>query len=151
MGLELMANIHDLLHELRQTQEGFLEYVEKRGVALGYPIDEERLVPLNAPLTNAFKSGFVDALIWVKQVAETLKQNDSSDCWRPIETAPKDETVVDIATTFGRIVNVHFDSTKNKYVSLSGHIIGSDVTHWMPTPKLPTVPVNQHEPEPINW
>lgn len=67
-----MATINDLLHKTRQTQEGFFEHVAKRGEALGYPETQ-------AFMLEAFKAGFCEAITWVNEVAETLKQTDQHE------------------------------------------------------------------------
>lgn len=63
------------------------------------------------------------------------------DVWQPIETAPKDGTVIDIWTTNrGRIVNVaytldDFDGTYYWGCENGGVY---EPTHWMPLPDSPT-------------
>ena len=52
---------NDLLLAIRHTQEGYFDGKNIRAAALGYAD------------SKAFKAGFCDAIIWVNEVAETLK------------------------------------------------------------------------------
>ena len=60
--------------------------------------------------------------------------------WRPIKTAPRDGTTVDVYTPFGRIANAVFINNCWRYVyfgRLSYVPVGVKVTHWMPLPEPP--------------
>ena len=65
--------------------------------------------------------------------------------WQPIETAPKDGTLVDLFTTRGRVPDCKWDKGGKCWVEWSLGIfdrmewceVGSMATHWMPPPPPP--------------
>lgn len=56
--------------------------------------------------------------------------------WQPIETAPKDGTVIDIWVKggVGRLVDVWWDADDRCWVTGAPD---ADITHWMPQPEAP--------------
>lgn len=64
--------------------------------------------------------------------------------WRPIETAPKDETVILLGYLphprlkgSQRVYEGRWDSLQETWTSVNGFLIHSEASHWMPLPEPP--------------
>ena len=65
------------------------------------------------------------------EIAQIHAENISQ--WQPIETAPKDGTIIDLwVPGFGRLVDQWWDDG-----AWSGVVSNSEVSHWMPLPSPP--------------
>jgi hypothetical protein len=64
--------------------------------------------------------------------------------WRPIETAPKDGTIIDVWCACDtlpdggfRIPEVIWEDRYDAFFSNEAGVLADDITHWMPLPAPP--------------
>jgi len=64
--------------------------------------------------------------------------------WQPIETAPKDKTVIILGflphwslNGSRRVYEGRWSKTQNTWTSVNGFMIFSEASHWMPLPQPP--------------
>lgn len=85
-------------------------------------------------------------VIGAEAAAAWNAQAEAKDAWRPIETAPKDGTTVDLIDKYGtRYPDAHWDRNKNAWVdwvsdefSQTYAAINAPITHWMSLPAAPS-------------
>lgn len=70
------------------------------------------------------------------------------DAWQPIETAPKDETVIILGlpaigvlrdASSRRVYEGRWHSDQQTFTSVNGFILLTGATHWMPLPAAPAI------------
>ena len=80
-----------------------------------------------------------------KEYMEAYSQLQQISEWQPIETAPNDDTQIDIwSDTKGRLTDYHLvirseDNIFYEPGKHGGYTCIRDATHWMPTPKGPVI------------
>jgi len=64
--------------------------------------------------------------------------------WKPIDTAPKDESVILIGFVphprmdgIRRVYEGRWNETQETWTSVNGFLLFESATHWMPLPKPP--------------
>lgn len=100
---------------------------------------------------DALVAGGVEDLVWYDLALEPLDDVEFQDdpepkpksAWQPIETAPRDGTVFDVWTKYGRVTDCVLcaqwgyiyarDTEDNSYTRR----VDRDATHWMPIPPPP--------------
>jgi len=57
--------------------------------------------------------------------------------WQPIETAPKDGTVILVYDETIGVFSANWWEIKNAWFAESATVMSKKATHWMPLPELP--------------
>ena len=88
----------------------------------------------NIPFKPESENEFID---WLERAWQAARPQ-----WQPIETAPRDKTLIDIySASLGRLCDyhLHFNNSGKPFysgVNEAGFIVW-DATHWKPTPQPP--------------
>ena len=86
-----------------------------------------------------------EAIVKIARAIEAACQQSLQDQeWQPIETAPKDGTVFDVYTKYGRVTNCVACKQFGRIYSYNQESDNYDrkvnfATHWMPLPQPPTM------------
>lgn len=82
----------------------------------------------------------------IAELLAEVKRLRTAQQWQPIETAPKDGTVILLGytpcpklwETDQRVFEGRWNSLQGEFTSLNGFILHDGATHWMPQPDAPT-------------
>ena len=125
------------------------KFVEKEPTIICH--DNNLESPGQTGLARANMKGkkYMDITDWLdienKEHMEAYSQLQQISEWQPIETAPDDDTQIDIwSTTKGRLTDYHLvirseDNIFYEPGKHGGYTCIRDATHWMPIPKDPVI------------